>query len=592
MDPRNQHHAPDEALEIVRALEGGEVDAVVVEEEGEHHVMALAKLTDLDEINELIRALRNGEVDAFLANEDGSDRVYSVTPIQDLLSQQYYLTKAITDNATTALFIVDDDQRCVFMNPAAEQLTGFTFAEMRDQPGTFHDIVHHARAGDALHLAEGCPVKEAFHSVRRTEGEGVFVHKGGHFYDVGYSASPIRDGSGQTFGTIIEVRDITERRRIERALVNADRRKDEFIATLAHELRNPLAPISNLLELMKQADLDTEVSMAARATIERQMVKMVRLVDDLLDVSRISRNAIELKREPVELTSAINDVIEMLGPLIQQQEHSLELDLPAEPIYLEADAARLSQVLGNLVNNACKFTPKGGTIDLGVRRDNGSVIITVKDNGIGIHPDQLGNVFKMFARLPGPLADDRGGLGIGLALAKQFIEMHGGWIEARSDGEWAGSEFVVRLPAMAKAPQPVTQTKLPDALPGGQRVLVVDDNLDSATSMSMLLSLAGNECATAHDGKQALNIAKTFEPNLILLDIGLPEMDGFEVCRAIRQEPWGKNIWIIAMTGWGQAEDRERSKQAGFNAHLVKPVSISKLSELMNDMPVRGLTAT
>jgi PAS domain S-box-containing protein len=591
MDVRKRQHPAEEAQEIVRALEGGEVDAVVVDQQGEHHVMALAKLTDLDEINELIRALRNGEIDAFLTNEDGSDQVYSLTPIQDVLSQQYYLTKAITDNATTALFIVDDEERCVFMNPAAEQLTGFTFAEMRDLTGTFHDIVHHTRSSATPHSPAECPVKEAFHSLSRTEGEGVFVHKEGHFYDVGFSASPIQDGAGQTFGTIIEVRDITERRRIERALVNADRRKDEFIATLAHELRNPLAPISNLLELMKQAEPNSDLFRNARETIERQMVKMVRLVDDLLDVSRISRNAIELKRAPVELTATINDVIEMLGPLIREQEHSLKLDLPAEPIYLDADAARLSQVLGNLVTNACKFTPKGGNIELKVTQANSDVVITVKDNGIGIHPEQLGNVFNMFARLQGPLTDNRGGLGIGLALAKQFVELHGGTIEARSDGEWAGSEFVVRLRSMAGAPQPAAKPKPADTLPGGHRILVVDDNLDSATSMSMLLSLAQNECATAHDGRHALDLAETFQPDLVLLDIGLPEMDGYEVCRSMRQQPWGKNIWIIAMTGWGQAEDRERSKAAGFNAHLVKPVSISKLTELMNEMPSRGLTA-
>ena len=573
----------DEAVEIVRALKSGEVDAVVVEDAGRHELMALAKLTDLNEINELVRALRSGEVDAFIADEGDAKKLYSLTPIHEVLAQQYNLTKAITDNATTALFIMDANQKCVFMNPAAERLTGFTFDEARG--GTLHDLVHHTRRDGTPYPLSECPIDKAFPTHSQMAGEEVFVHKDGHFYEVGFAASPIHEVSGEVVGTIIEVRNITRRKAIEHALRDADKRKDEFIATLAHELRNPLAPISNLLELMKGAENDRELQRSARETIERQLAKMVRLVDDLLDVSRISRNAIELKLEPVELGSVFRDVIDVCSPMIQQYGHSLDLSLPSEPIYLNADSARISQVLCNLINNACKYTRSGGKVEVRARRRNAEVEIKVKDSGIGIPREQLNTIFEMFAQVQGPLTDPRGGIGIGLALAKQLVDMHGGSITAHSGGESAGSEFVVRLPVMDKKPAGRPRPKAHAPLPTGRRILVVDDNYDSADSMATLLSMSGNECIMAHDGRTAIKVAENFKPDTILLDIGLPEMDGYEVCRSIREQPWGSSIAIIAMTGWGQAEDRQRSKDAGFSAHLVKPVDISKLGTLMSSFP-------
>ena len=568
----------EETREIVRALSGGEVDAVIVEQEGEHQLMALARLTDLDEINELIRALKNGEIDAFVSDASGSEQIYSVTPIHEVLAQQYNLTKAITDNATTALFILDSDQQCVFMNPAAEKLTGFSFDEVRSRGGALHEIVHHTKRDGSPYPISECPIDRAFPSKSQMAGEEVFVHRDGHFFDVGFTASPIREVTGETVGTVIEVRDITDRKAIERALREADRRKDEFIATLAHELRNPLAPMSNLLALMKTAEDDKQLVRTARDTIERQLSKMVRLVDDLLDVNRISRNTIELKRQPVELSSALEDVIDTCAPIVEQHGHQLDIKLPEEKIYLEADPARLSQVLSNLINNACKFTPSGGSIGVDVARRDGHAVIKVKDSGVGIPPDQLNHIFDMFAQVRDPSSDFQGGLGIGLALAKQLVEMHGGKIEARSEGRHAGSEFVVKLPVLTEEPGTVSMPEGQAAMPSGCRVLVVDDNFDSAESMAILLSMAGNQCKMAHDGRSAIELAESFSPDAILLDIGLPGMDGFEVCREIRRQPWGRNITIIAMTGWGQAEDRKRSTDAGFNAHLVKPVDIAKLS--------------
>src|SRR5215203_2324782 len=385
----------DEAQEIVRALSRGEVDAVIVESEGENQLMALAKLTDLDEFHELVRAIRKGEVDAFVADDEGEERIYSVTPIHQALAHQYSLTKAITDNATTALFILDEKQQCVFMNPAAEQLTGFSLEEMRSEDHSFHDLVRHSRTEGPDDPASKCPVNRDLPTQLQTKGEEVFVHKDGHYFNVAFASSPLRDATGQSVGTVIEVRDITQRKTIEQALRDADRRKDEFIATLAHELRNPLAPISNLLELMKHAEHDPEFIRSARDTIERQLTKMVRLVDDLLDVSRITRDAIELKLETIDLKSVITDAFETCLPMIEQFGHSVSFELPAGTVYLNADAARLSQVLGNLISNACKFTARGGKIAISGERIDGEVHIKVIDNGDGIPAEQIGRIFEM-----------------------------------------------------------------------------------------------------------------------------------------------------------------------------------------------------
>jgi len=580
---------PEEASEIVRALRGGEVDAVVVEQQGQHELMALARLTDLDEINELIRALRSGEVDAFVTQENDTDKIYSVTPVHEVLAQQYNLTRAITDNATTALFIMDASQQCVFMNPAAEQLTGYSLDEVRAGGGSLHDLLHRVRPDGSPYPASECPIDQAFPSQSQMQGEETFVHKDGHFYQVGFAASPLREVSGETVGTVLEVRNITRRKAIEKELLDADRRKDEFIATLAHDLRNPLAPISNLLTLMKQFEHDPEFIHNARNTIERQLNKMVRLVDDLLDVSRITRNTIELRREPIDLATAVNDAIEMCRPMLEQFGHSLKVEMPADPVYLDADAARLCQVLGNLINNACKFTPVGGSIEVAAKVSANDVRVSVKDSGIGIPPDETKNIFEMFAQAGSRVGDRNGGLGIGLALAKRLIEMHGGSIEVASGGHMTGSEFVIRMPVIqldAKV-KPITVAPEP-AAPAGRRILVVDDNFDSAESMTVLLQISGNECKMAHTGTQALKLAEEYSPDLILLDIGLPGVDGYEVCRAIRDQPWGKTISIVAMTGWGQSEDRQRSAHAGFNAHLVKPVDMIKLYEIMEAVPPRS----
>jgi signal transduction histidine kinase/CheY-like chemotaxis protein len=390
--------------------------------------------------------------------------------------------------------------------------------------------------------------------------------------------------------------DLIERSQNEQSLRDADRRKNEFLAMLAHELRNPLAPIQNALQILHQhlRDGADDVALSASTMMERQLAQLVRLVDDLLDVSRVSRGKIELKKNRVELASIVNLAVEAAHPLRQSRSHALDVTLPGAPIFVDADPARLAQVVGNLLANAFKFTEPGGAIELSVARDGDQAVIRVRDNGIGIAPAHLPRIFELFMQVDTSLERSQGGLGIGLTLCKKLVEMHEGAIEARSEGIGRGSEFVVRLPvshaaparsgaastrgdgafgAPAKRADPTTLT--------GRRILVVDDNRDSAESLAMLLRLHDNETQTAFDGVEAMEVAEAFRPNLILSDIGLPRMNGYELARKIRERSWGKELVMIALTGWGQEGDRQRSSAAGFDGHLVKPVELSTLKNLL-----------
>jgi CheY-like chemotaxis protein/two-component sensor histidine kinase len=365
-------------------------------------------------------------------------------------------------------------------------------------------------------------------------------------------------------------------------LSNADRRKNEFLATLAHELRNPLAPMSNMLEVVKRANGNNEVVKRAHETLERQLDQMVRLVDDLLDLNRITHDRLELRRSEVELSSIIQQAVEVARPLVDSAEHHLIIDLPDEPVYLYADQARLAQLFGNLLNNSCKYTRPEGTVSLSAKLDGDEVVVSVKDNGAGIPPDKLESIFDMFMQVDSTSDRSQGGLGIGLTLVKRLTEMHGGSIEARSAGEGQGSEFIVRLPVLNRSA--VSAHTGPDVESESQpqrRVMIVDDNRDSADSLAMLMEITGNETYMAHDGVEAVAAIEKYRPEVVLLDIGLPGLDGHEVCRRVREQPWGKDIVMIALTGWGQEDDRRKSEEAGFNGHLVKPVDYDMLLELL-----------
>lgn len=365
--------------------------------------------------------------------------------------------------------------------------------------------------------------------------------------------------------------DITERKRAEEALQLADRRKEEFLATLAHELRNPLAPLRNGLQLIRLTP-DRAAREHAREMMHRQLGQLVRLVDDLMDVSRISRNKLELRKARIDLWTVVQGAIETARPQIEAKGHELRVSLPSEPVYLDGDLTRLAQVFWNLLNNSAKYTEPGGSIRLFAETDGNVGVVTVQDNGIGIPPESLPGLFEMFSQVDRSLERAEGGLGIGLALVKGLTEAHGGSVEAKSEGLGHGSSFIVRLPVTQGTIAPDKLERHEAATSGRKhRILVVDDNRDGAASLATLLTIKGNETRTAHNGLEGVEMAEAFRPDLIVLDIGLPKLNGFDACRRIREQPWAKNTLIVAATGWGQEKDRRRSKDAGFDHHLVKP---------------------
>jgi CheY-like chemotaxis protein/nitrogen-specific signal transduction histidine kinase len=377
-------------------------------------------------------------------------------------------------------------------------------------------------------------------------------------------------------------------RRVAKDLSEADRHKNEFLAMLAHELRNPLAPISNAVRALRLGG-DARAVHGASEMLERQVGQMVRLVDDLLDMSRITRGKIELRKEHVELAPIINHAVEATRALYKSMNHELTVSLPLQPVYLDADPMRLAQVVGNLLNNACKFTDKGGHVWLTVEQQGTNAVIRVRDSGIGIAADQLPRLFDMFTQVDTSLGRSRDGLGIGLTLVKTLVEMHGGTVEGHSEGLGFGSEFVVRLPSLAGVPESVSLKAAAGPPPvSRRRILIVDDNEDAAEWLATLLSLSGHETHVAHDGIEAITIAERILPDVILLDIGLPILDGYEVCRRIREQPWGRDLFLVALTGWGQEEDRQKSKEIGFDAHLVKPVDDEVIMKMLASLPSGG----
>jgi two-component system, chemotaxis family, CheB/CheR fusion protein len=377
----------------------------------------------------------------------------------------------------------------------------------------------------------------------------------------------------------------TDLKRSEAALKSADRRKDEFLATLAHELRNPLAPIRNSLLIMQSSRADEPVAEKSLEIMERQIDHMVRLVDDLLDVSRISLGKLELRREEIDLAVVLKHALEASQPIIDSFGHQMLIEVPDQKMPVNADPIRLAQVFSNLLINAAKYTKPGGHIGFTIAVVDKQVSVSVKDDGVGIDPEMLDQVFEMFAQIGPSLDKTQGGLGLGLSIAKELIFMHGGSIEASSKGPGLGSEFVVRLPLSTPRVEAHRSANTGSDL-GSQtfpcRVLVVDDNVDSAESLSLLLDMMGNETVMAHDGQAAIETAKKFTPDIALLDIGLPGISGYEVAAILRKMPELEHTLLVALTGWGQEEDRRRSIDAGFDHHLTKPAAVADLKKLLS----------
>ena len=396
-------------------------------------------------------------------------------------------------------------------------------------------------------------------------------------------------------GVVCHFYDLSERQAYEAALREADRQKDEFLAMLAHELRNPLAPIRTSVGILRERGSSDPVIARCRDVIDRQAAQMARLLDDLLDISRLSRGRLTLRRVTVALDEVLDAAVETSRPGIDQHGHELRVSNRCPGVLLDGDEARLTQVFANLLNNAAKYSPPGARIDLLAVEEGGEAVVRVRDTGIGMTPDLLERVFGLFSRGADAQAQAPGGLGIGLSLARRLVEMHGGTIAAASAGPGQGSEFTVRLPTLAAHPaDAVPGAGIPRgaAVPIGCRVLVVDDNVDAANMTAMLLQGVGCETRTVYDGPAALREAEAFRPAVVLLDVGMPVMDGHEVCRRIRRETWGRDQVIVAISGWGQEEARQRSADAGFDQHLAKPVDPDVLVGLIRDAATRAAGRT
>lgn len=508
-----------------------------------------------------------------LAIEDVTQRRQLEEQRQELETRFTSLVKNIRDHS---IFTLDAEGRITSWNHEAERILGFSET---DVIGQYFSLIFTAED-----RVNGIPELElsTAKSEGRAEDERWHLCKNeNQFWALGI-VSPIHDATGKHIGYCKILRDMTERKLAEQALQLADRRKDEFLATLAHELRSPLAPLLNGLRLLKLTS-DPDKIEQARSMMERQLGQMARLVDDLMDASRITRNKLEFRKEQIELRSIVRCAVETARPQIEAKGHTLTVTLPPQPVYLDGDLIRLAQVFWNLLNNSAKYTESGGQIDLNAETDGDQAIVTVRDNGIGIPPESLPGLFGMFSQVDRSLERAEGGLGIGLALVKGLTQGHGGTVDVQSDGVGCGSTFTVRLPVLKS---PVIAKKYTDreAEPNPRRkILVVDDNQDSAASMAMLLRMMGNETRTANDGLQAVELADEFRPDVIVMDIGLPKLNGYDACRCIRQTPWGGDMLIIAATGWSQEEDRRRSKEAGFDHHLVKPIGTAELNHLIID---------
>jgi PAS domain S-box-containing protein len=490
----------------------------------------------------------------------------------------------LLDNLPAGAYTCDNDGLITYFNEHAVRIWG--------RAPTLNDPIDRFCGSFKLFTADGEAMRhdECWMALALREGAGfngqeiVVEQPSGKRLTVLAHANPIHDGRGALVGAVNVLVDISDRVEAENALKDADRTKNEFLATLAHELRNPLAPICNAVEILRLVPGSDGNAKVAVDIIERQTRQMTRLIDDLLDIARITANKLELRKEPTSVRQVLDVALETARPLIDAAGHQLSVSVPAEPIMLHADATRLAQVVSNLLNNAAKYTPQGGRIRVAVERRQDRLAIIVQDSGIGIPEEMGGEIFGMFTQVDRTRERTRSGLGLGLPLAKRLAQMHGGDVTMTSAGRGEGSEFVVTLPLESPAAG--------DAAPAGAdsgvaiphaslRILVVDDNKDAATSIAMLLRAMGNDVRTANDGLDALDAADAFQPQVFLLDLGLPLMSGNQLARRIRERPGGGDVTLIAVTGWGAARDRVETRNAGFDHHLVKPVDPMELMRLV-----------
>ena len=501
---------------------------------------------------------------------------------EEALKESERLYRAIGESIEYGVWVCDPQGRNIYASDSFLRLVGLT----QEQCSEFG-------WGDVLHPDDAERTLAAWKECATSGGQWDIEHRfrgaDGQWHPVLARGVPVKNERGEITAWAGINLDISNLKRVEDELREADRRKDEFLATLAHELRNPLAPIRNSLQILKMPGVDAATVQQTRDMMERQVHHLIRLVDDLLDVSRVMRGKIELRRESVELATVVARAVETAQPLIEVQGHQLEIAVPSESLLLSADPVRLAQVVGNLLTNAAKYTEANGRIWLKAEREDGRAVLRVRDNGIGIAPDVLPHVFDLFMQVDHAAARSQGGLGIGLTLVKNLVEMHGGTVEACSEGLGRGCEFVVRFPLLTSGNRNAVedgngQQQAETIRASGHRLLVVDDNRDAAVSLAMLLRLQGHEVHVAHDGPSALAVAASYRPHVVFLDIGMPGMDGYETARRMRELPGMGNVVLAALTGWGQQEDRRRTAEAGFNHHLVKPPEPEAVNGVLDDL--------
>jgi PAS domain S-box-containing protein len=485
---------------------------------------------------------------------------------------------AIVESSEDAIISKTLQGKILTWNGGAQRLFGYTAEEAVGQSITL--IIPPER-----HIEEEAILARLRRGERIEHFETVRVAKDGREIDILLSVSPVRDQNGKIIAAAKVAHDITALKRTEAALREADQRKDEFLAILAHELRNPLAPISNSLHILRLSGELSPAMEQIRGIMERQINHLVRLVDDLLEASRIKHDKIELRKENVELAGVLCSAIETSRPFIDAAGHQLAIALPAEVVLLHADPVRIAQVVSNLLNNAAKYTPDGGQIWLTAKAEAGEAIVSVRDTGIGIPPMALTRVFDMYAQADESLERSQGGLGIGLTLAKHLVQLHGGRIEAASEGVGKGSEFIVRLPLAAQSPQAAATSPALGRSLTVRRILIADDRRDAVFVLGKLLEKMGQEVQIVHSAAAALEVALAEAPDVVISDIAMPGMDGYELARRVRQEPALRDVVLVALSGYGNLEDRERAKVAGFDFHLIKPVSWDALERLLGSLP-------
>ncbi|MFP5349004.1 MAG: ATP-binding protein [Gammaproteobacteria bacterium] len=501
--------------------------------------------------------------------------------LTDKAEQERRLYLTILSSTPDLVYVFDRKHRFIYANDALLTMWGRTWG---DAIGKNCLELGYEPWHAEMHDRE---IEQVIATKQPIRGQVPFTGTHGRrIYD--YIFVPVIGTDGEVEAIAGTTRDVTEHKQSEDRLRDADRRKDEFIAMLAHELRNPLAPIANAVQLLRLAIQEDELQAKARAIIERQTAQLARFVDDLLDVSRITSGRLQLRREPVAIAGVVERAVESVRPLIEQRRHILTVSVAATPIYVDGDATRLEQVVVNLLNNAAKYTDPGGRIDLAVETENGQVVLRIKDTGIGIDAELRPRLFEPFVQAKRSLDRSHGGLGIGLSLVQRLVEMHDGTIEVTS-AVGQGSTFAVRLPAVSASTAPVPMERPETATLPGQplRLLVVDDNVDAAQSLAILLTGAGHSVHTAYDGREALDMARKCRPHVAFVDIGLPELDGYEVARRLRGDPALRHTKLVAMTGYGQADDRRRSLAAGFDRHLVKPAEFPKMLEILSEVSER-----